>query len=172
MEPRVDTGTALRFSNASGFIMKNVFRLLLVVGLLAAGWLNRDKLRGLRGGPTTLKDAEGEPPTTEVERSAAATPPPTPHPARDAQIAAAKAYPALGIPDSALNKKFRALYAQAQVSEPALLARPDWPLKLAERAAIALGGGPMPVPTTPAPSKPFTPLRNGLDMAPGTQLVK
>ncbi len=131
--------------------MKNVILLLVVVGLLVAGWRHRDKLTGMLKKPGSGEVAEegsifgssvGEPPVEGATK---------PHPAKEAQIAATKAYPALGIPNSAFNKKFLALYAEAQRSEPQLLAQSDWPLKLADRTAVALGGAPMPVPQTPAP---------------------
>jgi len=129
--------------------MKNFFRLLIVAGLLTAGWLNRDVLRGLTGKGTTISDGEVQEPAAAGPAPAAAGRP-TPHPATAAKAAATKAYPALGMADSAFNKRFRSFYEEAQFRNPALLSDPNWPLKLAERTAISLGGGAMPA--TPAPS--------------------
>lgn len=157
--------------------MKNFFRLLIVAGLITAGWLNRDKLRDLRAKAGTLDDSEvvTKPPSTPAPAEVAN---PTPHPATAAKAAAAKAYPALKIPDSAFNKRFISLYEEAQFREPLLLSDPNWPIKIAERTAIALGGGPMPVP--PAGSQPHAPAGSSstlpssklkgsaLDMRPGS----
>lgn len=148
--------------------MKNFFRLLIVVGLITAGWLNRDKLRGL----------SGKAGTTEESEAVAAAPPPvaaavnsTPHPAAAARAAAAKAYPALLIPDSAFNKRFISFYEDAQSRDPALLRDPNWPLKIAERAALSLGGGPMPATPTPSSGAKSSPNKlkgSVLDMRPGS----
>jgi hypothetical protein len=129
--------------------MKNFFRLLIVAGLLTAGWMNRDVLRGLKAKATTLDGGEVQEPTPATPAPAVAGRS-TPHPATAAKAAATKAYPALGIADSAFNKRFRSFYEEAQFRDPALLSDPNWPLKLAERTAISLGGGAMPA--TPAPS--------------------
>ena len=145
--------------------MKNFFRLLIVIGLVTAGWLNRDKLRDLRVKPTTLDDGE----TVAATPTAPASTPvanPTPHPATAAKAAAAMAYPALKIPNSAFNKRFISLYEEAQFREPALLSDPKWPIKLAERTAVALGGGAMPVAATPAPVKPLGLQGSALDKKP------
>ncbi len=102
--------------------------LLFVVGLLIVGWMNRDKLRGVPAAVGTALHLS----------------PATPDPAREAQRQAAAVYPGITRPDSALNKKFVALYQDAQVNDPALLSRPDWPFVLAERAVVSLGGAPLP----------------------------
>jgi hypothetical protein len=155
--------------------MNNFFRLLIIAALLVAGWHYRDRLTGFLGEPTTPIEVEKE--SAVVAKSAEPAAPvrsgATPHPARDARVAAAKAYPGLALPDSALNRRFLALYAEAQRSDPALLAREDWPLRLAERAAIALGGGAMPVSAPPRPisSRAVTPkplTGSALDRRPGT----
>ncbi len=128
--------------------MKNVVSLLLIIGLVVVGVMNRDRLRGLIGGSSTTEEipmATPEPvPETHVDT---APPSATPNPAKESQAQAVSLYPGLKIPNSALNKKFVALYADAHRSDPAMLARPDWPMKLAERAMVELGGAPMPVPT-------------------------
>lgn len=157
--------------------MKNFFRLLIVAGLITAGWLNRDKLRDLRTKAGTIDDSEvvTKPPATPAPVVVAN---PTPHPATAAKAAAAKAYPALKIADSAFNKRFISFYEEAQFRDPVLLSDPNWPLKIAERTAISLGGGPMPA--TPEPSSGQTPSSSGsklpsaklkgsmLDMRPGS----
>ena len=67
-------------------------------------------------------------------------------------------YPALTHADSELHKKYVALYEEVRRSNPEFLARPDWPIKLAERAMVALGGGALPVPTpVPKSLKPLPP---------------
>jgi hypothetical protein len=151
--------------------MKNVFSVLLIVGLLTLGWVNRGKLTGLRGEPSTIDQPatpEVAPPGSTPASSAqsAPAPPATPHPAKEALAAVRQAYPALFIPESPLNKKFVALHAEAERHNPALLAQPNWPVTLAERAAIALGGGVMPLPTTPAPPKPLGLQGSALDKKP------
>jgi glutaredoxin len=132
---QTDLAESLAFSK--GIPMKRL-GFLLVVGLLIVGWMNRDKLSGL---PAAVGN-------TLNLRAAA-----TPHPAREAQVQAAARYPGLAIPNSALNKKFVALYKEAQATDPALLSRPVWPFELAERAVVSLGGAPMPrsAPKAPAP---------------------
>ncbi len=131
--------------------MKNFVRLIVLVGLLIAGWTYRDRLRGLTGqpGPTEEEDSSTlEVPAGATQRGAA-----TPHPAREAQARAAAAYPGLKLPNSALNKKFVALYKESQAMDPALLSRPDWPLQLAERAVVSLGGAALPRSTPSAQAR-------------------
>ncbi len=146
--------------------MKNFFRLLFIVGLLTAGWLNRDKLRGFGAKAEVPEDSGGA--ATPEPAAPTATSSVTPHPAIESRQAAAKAYPALRIPDSAFHKRFLSLYEEAQFREPALLSDPNWPLKLAERTAISLGGGAMPTPLPPsAGTKPSSKLQgSALDMRP------
>lgn len=115
--------------------MKSFLSLILVIGLLFGGWMNRDKLSGLLG----KAGATGDEASSNPELIAS-----TPHPAREAQAQATAIYPALAVPNSAFNKKFVALYKDAQSADPALLSRPDWPLQLAERAVVSLGGAPLP----------------------------
>jgi glutaredoxin len=133
--------------------MKNVLSLILVIGLLTAGWINRDKLSGLtaKSGPTVEEEAPStqDSPVAPAQRSTA-----TPHPAREAQAQATALYPGLALPNSALNKKFVALYKESQSTDPDLLSRPDWPLQLADRAVVSLGGAPMPRNSAAAPATP------------------
>jgi len=130
--------------------MKSLLILLLVIGLPVAGYLNRDKLSEMwakhNGGnaPSAEEapaDDNGNPALAAAlaKRNAA-----TPNPAREAQARATAIYPGLAIPNSPLNQKFVALYKEAQASDHALLSRADWPLTLAERAVVAVGGKPMP----------------------------
>ena len=161
--------TATRLTN----FMKNVARLLLIIGLLVAGWVNREKLHGLGSGSSTFEatptptPALAAPPASVAEQR----PPATPHPAKESQEQAIKLYPALTHADSELHKKFAALYEDARRSNPDLLARPDWPMKLAERAMVGLGGAPLPVPTpTPKSVKPLPPTT--LDAKPAVLDVK
>ena len=116
--------------------------LLIVVGLVVAGYLNREQL-------TALLASHGvnvpfiPPPSTPV---------PTPNPAAASIARVKKAYPALSKEGSAFNKKFVALYNSLKETDPALLARDDWPVELANRTAHELGGGAMPIPgSTPPP---------------------
>ncbi len=144
--------------------MKNFLRLVLIVGLLVAGWMNRHLLTG----KTEKVDAEA---AEEIATPAAPSPAPvagvpTPHPATAARAAAVQTYPALKIPDSAFNKRFRSLYEEAQSRDPQFLADPNWPIKLAERTAVALGGGALPVANTPPPVKPSGLQGSALDKRP------
>lgn len=122
-------------------VMNKIIGLLLVVGLVAAAYVNREKIAALRGGSPEEAEVSEE---SGVEVAPPSPPNLTPHPARESQAQATKLYPGLGIPGSPLNKKFLALHAEARSTDPALLARPDWPLTLAERAMVALGGVPLP----------------------------
>jgi hypothetical protein len=54
----------------------------------------------------------------------------SPHPAQQAQARAMALYRSLAVADSALNRKFLALYKEAQSTNPRLLSQPDWPLQL------------------------------------------
>jgi len=146
--------------------MKNVVSLLLIIGLVVVGVMNRDKLRGLIGSSSTVDEIPMATPEPVPDTHADSTPPPaTPHPAKESQAQAVSVYPGLKIPNSALNKKFVALYADARRGDPAMLTRPDWPMKLAERAMVELGGAPLPVPT-PAPRGTGTLPGGALDSKP------
>ncbi|MEP6671484.1 MAG: glutaredoxin family protein [Chthoniobacter sp.] len=123
--------------------MKTLPVLLLVIGLPLAGYLNRDRLSEMwakHNAAVAGEDVSAEPAAAGAQRGAAVAP----NPAKEAQTRATAIYPGLAIPNSALNQKFVALYKEAQASDPALLARTDWPLTLAERAVVALGGKAMP----------------------------
>jgi glutaredoxin len=118
--------------------MKQFLSFGLVIGVLIAGWMYRDKVGGVfaNAGPSLEKATS----KLGLQRGANATP----NPAREAQAQALSLYPGLARPDSELNKQFRGFYKQAQASNPALLSQPDWPLQLAERAVVSLGAAPMP----------------------------
>lgn len=140
--------------------MRNFFLFLILIALAAAGWHYRGVLTGQPGSGETTEfklpfSAEPTPP-----------PPPTPHPALEAQTAALKAYPALGLPDSPFNRTFKELHAEAKRNNPQLLAQPDWPIKLAEKTAISLGGGPQPIPGAPTPVRPWGLKGSALDQRP------
>jgi len=149
--PAVSSSVILRslnlFCDSGGILMKNVVSLLLIIGLVVVGVMNRDKLSGLFGRSSTVEEIPMATPEPVPEPRESTPPPITPHPARESQAQAMIVYPGLKVPNSALNKKFVALYADARHSDPAMLARPDWPMKLAERAMVELGGAPLPVPT-------------------------
>lgn len=128
--------------------MKGFLSLIIIIGGLTAGWLNRDKLSDLlakHNAPSAEDSSTEDSASPAAHRSAA-----TPHPAREAQAQATALYPGLTIPNSALNQKFVALYKESQATNPALLSRPDWPLTLAEKAVVSLGGAPRPRNTTAA----------------------
>jgi glutaredoxin len=135
--------------------MKNFLALVLLVGLLAVGWANRERIsdvlakRGITSAPAETSSAdEGDSPSLLPSFPTAAPssggPAPAPHPAQAAQAQAKALYPGLAVPNSSLNQKFVALYRDAQANNPALLAQPDWPLTLADKAMVSLGGAPMP----------------------------
>jgi hypothetical protein len=129
--------------------MNKVVGLLLLVGLVAAAYVNRDKIAALRGEPKQEEVATSEPTPEPAQPNA------TPHPARESQALATRLYPGLNNPGSGFNKKFLALHSEAQRNNPELLTRPDWPITLADRTMVALGGSPVarstPVPITPKP---------------------
>ncbi len=140
--------------------MKNVVSLVLIVALIVAGWMNRDKLQRLLNRPNSVEQTPAAATPAETQVNA---PPGTPHPARESQALALQVYPGLRVLDSPLNKKFLTLYADAQQNNPALLSRPDWPIHLAERAMVEIGGAPLPVPRA-------TPQGNGSNALTGTSL--
>jgi glutaredoxin len=127
--------------------VKSFLSLIIVVGLLAAGWVNQEKLSGLLTKLSAPTEDAAEESSATSQRVAA-----TPHPAREAQAKATSLYPGIAVPNSAMNKKFVELYKDAQASNPALLSRPDWPLQLADRAIVSLGGKPLPR-TATAPAR-------------------
>ena len=121
----------------------NKWLLLLIVAALAvAGWFRRDQVMAFLASKGALQ-AVGLP-----------TPAPpfaTPNPAPDSIALAKQAYPALGKEGSPFNRRFVALYNSLKESDPQFLAQPDWPVRLAERTAMELGGGAMPVPGMATP---------------------
>lgn len=114
--------------------------LLLVGGLAAAGWLNRERISEFLR-PKTIEETE----------LPAVTPPSTPNPAIESTALAKRTYPALAMQGSAFNTRFVALFNELKVSNPDFLAQPNWPLELAERTAKELGGGVVPL-GTPVPN--------------------
>ena len=135
--------------------MKNILGFLIIVGLLAVAFVNRERLAAVFGRSPTVAEVPPEPEPVPVtpEPEPPKPPAPTPHPALEAQQKAKQLYPGITIPNSALNKKFVSLYNETQQNNPALLAQADWPLQLAERAVVAMGGQPL-ARTTPAPLTP------------------
>jgi glutaredoxin len=127
--------------------MKGFLSLVIIVAGLFVTWTNREKFIHLlsKGDTVPAETAETKDTPDETTRRSAATP----HPAREAQAQATALYPGLSIPNSALNQKFVALYKEAQASHSPLLSHPDWPLTLAERSVVALGGAPMPRNSSP-----------------------
>jgi glutaredoxin len=125
--------------------MKSILGLLLVIGLLAVGWANRERIQEHLASRGVNTDTKEIPPLTDLIPTPFRqdTPVATPHPAQQAQAQAKAIYPGLAVPNSALNQKFIALYKDTQASNPTLLTSPDWPLQLADKAMIALGGSPM-----------------------------
>jgi glutaredoxin len=142
--------------------MKGFLSVLIIVGGLTAGWLNRDKISNFFHKPDAAEVADSDSPAADAPKPAAAAPvsaaprgpAAAPNPAREAQAKATAIYPGLAVPNSALNQKFVALYKEAQASDPALLSRDDWPLTLAERSMVALGGSPLPRNTVAAAANP------------------
>jgi glutaredoxin len=123
--------------------MKNFLTLIVLAGLLIAGWNYRDNLTGLFTTAGTNTGETPETPSLNLPDLLPKSPSATPHPASESQAQAKAIYPGLAKPDSPLNKKFVALYREAQANDPALLTRPDWPIELADRAIVSLGGTPM-----------------------------
>jgi hypothetical protein len=74
----------------------------------------------------------------------------------DAQKKALAKYPELAREGSPLHAKFVELYRQAKESNPILLADPNWPLTLADKASQIIAAPPAPS-TPPAPSPPQPP---------------
>jgi len=73
----------------------------------------------------------------------------------DAQNQAVTKYPDLAREGSALHTKFLELYRNAQQSDPTLLANPNWPLILADKASAVLATTSTPAsPSTPPPPEP------------------
>jgi glutaredoxin-like YruB-family protein len=114
-------------------------------------WANRELIGNIlakRNASTEVTETpatEDFVPAPVAPAPSVSTPPgPTPHPAREAQVQARTLYPGLAVANSSLNQKFVALYKDAQANNPALLSSPDWPLTLADKAIVALGGSPMP----------------------------
>lgn len=127
--------------------MKGFLSLVIIAAGLFMTWTNREKFIHLfsKSDTEAVETAETTDSPADAPRRSAATP----HPAREAQMQATAIYPGLSIPNSALNQKFVALYKEAQASNSPILTHSDWPLTLAERAVVALGGAPMPRTSSP-----------------------
>lgn len=148
--------------------MNKFVGLLIVIGLVVVVITNRDKIAALRGGAQTEESEAGNTeniPSTQSEPPPTATGAATPHPAMEAQAQAAKLYPGLLNPASPLNKRFIALHSEAKLNNPQLLTQADWPLTLAERAMVDIGGAPM-ARSTPAPITPKPLPGSALDQRP------
>lgn len=129
--------------------------LLIVIGLAAAGILNRDKISAYLGQKSTGDVVA----PTEVAAA-------TPNPAKESIAIARNRYPQLGVPNSAFNQHFVQLYNAAKTTDPVLLAQADWPMQLADRTAHDLNL----VATTPTP--PPTDLsRSALNARPPSQAM-
>lgn len=93
---------------------------------------------------------------------------PTPHPAKGASEAAVKLYPDLAKEDSNFHRAFIEIYEQHLQSNPASLAKVDWPLDVARETAAMLDvkpasptPPPRPATPTPMPSRPPNSLERG-----------
>lgn len=148
--------------------MKNILGLLIVIGLFSLAWVNRERISAIlqRPAPVVEETPEPEPVAPEPPPMKFATPPP--HPAAEAQEKAKQLYPGIKVPNSLLNRKFVALYNEAQRDNPSLLTQSDWPLVIAEQAVVAMGGAPMPR-TTPAPITPKPLTGTVMDQRPGNR---
>jgi hypothetical protein len=155
--------------------MKNVLLLLILAGLGYAGWHYRDHLPGRSAAPSA-ETVDGDSTADAGHHPGDSPGIPAPHPGTESMIIAKRTYPALAIQGSAFQQKFRVLHADVYANDPAFLAKPEWPLRLAERTARALGGGVMPVVGTPTPVPKLPPLlkaeagpyRSALDPNPGS----
>jgi glutaredoxin len=115
--------------------MKLIVSLIVVAAAVAVASMNREKV--------VVVWAQAAPALQQAKSSFGLRAAPVPHPAREAQAQALAIYPGLARPDSELNRRFLAFYKEARANEPALLAQPDWPLQLAERAMVSLGAAPL-----------------------------
>lgn len=105
--------------------------LLILIGLGAVGMLNKDKIAAYIGSKPSADEAAAETPA-----------PATPNPAGDSIAKARAAFPNLAVSNSTFNKKFIELYNAKKASDPAFLTAADWPMKLAQQTADALGNAP------------------------------
>lgn len=81
---------------------------------------------------------------TEIDKAEAslATAEPVYATQQEAQAAALKKYPALGVAGSAFNKAFLEKHTKLKAEGAALLGTPGWPMKVAEEVAKETGTGP------------------------------
>ena len=63
---------------------------------------------------------------------------PTPHPASGATEAAIKLFPELAKKDTMFNRTFRDLYHERKLKDPDSLARPGWPIEVAQETGKLL----------------------------------
>ena len=119
----------------------NKWLLLLIVGGLAAvGWFHHETISEWVAQKTGRAI-----PSPELEQlDKPGRPAATPNPAADSVAQARRIYPALAKAGSPFNLRFVALFKEMQASNPDFLAKPDWPIRLAERTAKDLGGAAMP----------------------------
>ncbi len=96
--------------------------------------------------PQPKSETEAEPSTPQQKQAIA-----TPNPAKEAVAEAVRRYPALSQKDSALNRKFVALFEAAKAAEPDALTKSDWPLVMAARADAELRQGTAPSNTNKVP---------------------
>ena len=150
--------------------MNKWFLLLILIGLGAVGWYNRETINGWFGRKTLGEDGKYVNATPDPDAPpgpngpARPTPAPTPNLALASMDQAKKTYPALAMAGSAFQLKFKADYSELQRTNPGYLARPDWPIQLAGRTARELGGAEMPVVGGAAPAPSTTHLMgSGLD---------
>jgi protein disulfide-isomerase len=111
--------------------MNKPLLLLVIIGLAVVGWFNRETISGW----VVKKTAEVTQSPVFGRHSA------TPNPARESAALATRLYPELAKGGSAFNLRFVALYNEMKLSDPNLLAQPNWPIQLAERTVRELGGG-------------------------------
>lgn len=116
--------------------------LLILIGLAAAGMLNRDKITAYLNHQKITQGADATP-----DASA------TPNPAMASKDQARQRYPQLGIANSPFNQHFVQLYNAAKATDPNLLAQADWPMQLADRTAQDLN---MVATATPPPTEMST----------------
>ena len=121
--------------------MKGFLSLLIIIGGVVSCWMNWDKINDLLASHniTLLRG----PKTSESSSAGSQLPVGTPHPATQARAQAMTLYPGLAVANSALNQKFVVLYKEAEANHSPILTHADWPLALAEKAMVSLGGAPM-----------------------------
>ncbi|XHR27521.1 MAG: YqaE/Pmp3 family membrane protein [Chthoniobacteraceae bacterium] len=117
-----------------GTIILAIFLLAVLISAVSSSTDAINRVRQKTAGTQAMQVALAQPPPSASATSAQAT---TFKTVSDAQAEAIRRFPDLAKKDSALNKAFLALYNEAKTSRPALLTAPDWPIRLAEKAAAA-----------------------------------